>query len=378
MRRLRSGGPSRFAVAAALLLAALAPAGCGSSPTAEDDSGRETSKQLTKALAAVKGLGPREREAKLAKLAKEEGGVTVYHTLNQAATGELFGAFEDKYDIDVSSFDTSAADLLQRVSQETRSGLKGVDVVETGGPEMYAMANDGVFADFRSPYQKRLAPGSIRKGWTADRFSNFTIAWNTDRVKPGEQPRSWEELAEPKWKGRMSIAAGTVGVSWYKTLRDYWVRSGRKSGPEADRVFEQIARNSAAVPGTSEALELLGAGEFDVSVAVGTGSIEAVKSGGAPVAWKPPMNPIVQLRAGAGLVRDAPNPAAAMLFLDYLYGKGQDALAKADAEPARRDLAVAPGAKTIPVDLEQLVPEQEKWSKRWDRIVGQARQETGG
>jgi iron(III) transport system substrate-binding protein len=376
---LRPRAASASGRVAASLLVVLVLGACGSSPTAENDSGRKPGKELKAVLRAVNGLQPREREAKLAQLAKREGGeLTLYHTLNQRSMGPLIKQFNDKYDIEVGNFETNAADLLQRISEESRAGIRGVDLVETGGPEMYAMANDGVFADYRSPYQARLGRGSIRKGWTADRYSNYTVAWNTKRVKPGEQPRSWEELARPKWRGRISIAAGTVGVSWYKTLRDYWVGTGRKSAAEADRVFQGIARNARALAETNETLELLAAGEFDVAVAIGTGNVDALKAEGAPLAWKPAVQPIVRLRAGAGLVRDARHPAAATLFLDYLISDGQDVLAATHRDPARKDLETAPRAKLIVVDLEKLAPEQKKWTDRWDRIVGLAHNGKGG
>lgn len=200
------------------------------------------------------------------------------------------------------------------------------------------------------------------------------MAYNTKNVKPGEQPKSWEELAKPKWKGRISLSSGTVGVSTYKTLRDYWVSTGQKSAAEADDLFKAIARNAIAIPETNQALQLLASGDQDVAVAVGTGSIDEIKDEGAPIEWRPPVQPIVRLRAGAGLVRDTPHPASALLFLDYLLSDGQDVLASVHRDPARKDLETAPNAKLVVVDLDKLAPEQQKWTERWDRIVGLARQ----
>ena len=81
-------------------------------------------------------------------------------------------------------------------------------------------------------------------------------------MKQGQQPRRWEDLADPKWKGKLEMELSDV--DWYKTLWEYWVKHG-KSPQEADRLFTAMARNAAFVKGHTVMGELLGAGEYAVS-----------------------------------------------------------------------------------------------------------------
>jgi iron(III) transport system substrate-binding protein len=362
-----------------VLVAALALGGCGS-PSSQSGSGRKTSDQLTRDAAAVKGLDPSARERKLLELARKEGGeLSFYTTLNPRVLAPLTKKFEDRYGVHVAAFTTEAAGLLQRVSQESKAGRKAVDVIDTGGPELSQMAKDGVLADYSSPGQSRLGPDAVQDGWTTDRYTQFVVAWNTKRVRPGQQPKSWEELADPRWKGRLSLSPTTTGVSLYQGLGDYWIKNEGKSQAEVDRIFKGIARNSTIVAQTAVNAEQLAAGEFDVAVgSVATNNIEALRRAGSPVAWKPPVEPIVRQRQGTGLVRDARHPAAAMLFMDYLIGDGQEVFAADFRDPARVDLSSTGGAKTTLVDLDALAAQQAELTKRWDRVVGLGKEASPG
>jgi iron(III) transport system substrate-binding protein len=353
-------------------MAALALSACGS-PSSQKGSSRETSSELTKTAAAVKGLDPAQREQKLRELAKEQGGeVSMYTTLNPRVLAPLTHRFEAKYGLKVAAFQTEAASLLQRVSQETQAGRRQIDVIETGGPELNQMARSGTFADFRSPYQAHLGPGAVQHGWTTDRYTSFVVGWNTKRVRPGEQPKSWEELAKPKWKGRLALSPTTTGVSLYKGLGDYWMKAKGRTQAQVDKIFQGIAANSLIVPQATVNAEQLAAGQFDVAAgSVTTYDLDSLSKKGAPVTFQPPVAPIVRQRQGAGLVRDARHPAAAMLFLDFLMTDAQDIFAADHRDPARVDLTKTYGVKVIFVDLDSLAANQADLARRWDRIVGQ-------
>jgi iron(III) transport system substrate-binding protein len=363
----------------AALLAALALAACGS-PSSTSSSGRKTSKQVQAAEQAVAGLPIAQREGKLRALASKEGRrLTLYTTLNPKVLKPFLAGFQRKYGIQVDAFTTEPASLLQRVSQETQAGKRAADVVDTGGPELNQMAKGGAFADFRTPLQSRLGPGAVQHGWTTSRYTQFIVAWNTKRVKPGQQPRSWEELADPKWKGRLSLSPDTTGVSLYKGLSDYWRQTKGRTQAQSDRIFEGIARNSRIVPQFAVNAQLLATGEIDAAAgSVSTNGIEELRTAHVPVAWQPAVQPIVRQRQGVALVRDAPHPASALLFLDYELGDGQLVLAADHRDPARVDLSSTGSAKTTLVNLDSLAAQQAELSRRWDRIVGLGARRGGG
>lgn len=360
----------RGAATVCALLVLAGTAGCGS-PSIQGSQQRKTSAELRAAAAALPGLPLAQRETKLLGLAKREGAqLTLYTTLNASVLAPLVTKFEAKYGIHVTAFSTTATGLVQRVSQETQAGRRSVDVVDTGGPELNQMAQEGDFADFRSPLQARLGPGAVQSGWTTTRYTQFVVGWNTKRVKPGQQPRSWEDLALPKWRGRISLSPDTTGVSLYKALSDYWRQSKGRTQAQSDRIFEGIARNAKIFPELSETAQLLASGEIDVAAgSVATNNVDDLRAKGAPVAWQPAVEPIVRQRQGAGLVRDAPHPAAAMLFLDYELGDGQYVFAADHRDPARLDLDAIRALKSTFVDLDALAAHHAELNARWAQII---------
>jgi iron(III) transport system substrate-binding protein len=321
--------------------------------------------------ASVQGLPAPRRDAKLLELARKEGKrISLYTTLNPEVLGPLTKKFEATYGIHVDAFTSDPASVLQRVSQEARAGRHAVDVVDTGGPELSQMALEGDLADFRSPLQARLGPGAVQRGWTTTRYSDFVVGWNTKRVKAGTQPRSWEELATPKWRGRISLSPDTTGVSLYAALSDYWRTTKHRTQAQSDRIFQGIARNARIVPQFAVNAQLLASGEIDVAAgSVASNNVDGLRASGAPVAWQPAVEPIVRQRQGAALVRDAPHPAGALLFLDFELGPVQDLLAADHRNPARVDLASSGGGKFAYVDLQALAARQRELTRRWEQIV---------
>lgn len=353
-----------------LLLGALLLASCGS-PSSPGSAKRKTSAELTQTQAAVQGLPLAQRDARLLALARKEGGtLSLYTTLNSETLGPLVGKFEAKYGLRVAAYSTAAASLVARMSQETQAGRSAVDVIDTGGPELNELDNAGDLADFSSPLQSTLGPGAVQHGWTTTRYTTFAVGWNTSRVRPGQQPRSWEELAQTRWKGRISVDPATTGVSLYAALSAYWRQTRDWTQARSDRVFEGIARNARKVPGQSENAQLLASGEIDVAAgSVATNNVDTLRAKGAPLAWKPAVLPIVLQRQGAALVRDASHPAAALLFLDYEFSDGQRVFVADHREPARRDLDVLRGIRSTIVDLTALAAHQAALNKRWAQIL---------
>jgi iron(III) transport system substrate-binding protein len=344
------------------LLAAVLLVACGDSENGDDKTGFE------KVLSQVNERRGKERTRALARLAQREGGSLEFYTsLQSDDAAELAGEFEDEYDIEVSVYRASSETVAQRVNEEARADFRGADVVETNGLEMRTLATEGVLAPYRSPHAARLVEGSRQEGWTVDRFNKFVVSWNTKLVPRGSQPRSWEDLADPRWKGKLAMEADDI--DWYKTLRDHWVRGG-KSPEEADRLFERMARNASVLKGHSLMAELLAAGEYAVAASNFTYQLEEDIDDGAPVAWRPPVEPIVSRPNGVGLVRQARHPATAVLFVDWLLSDGQRVLRESKLDPARRDLATAPTTREIQVDVGALAAQAEEWKDRYDRLVG--------
>ena len=365
LRTIRRAAPL---VCAALI--ALGATGCGHSgaKSATRDRGASAS-GFERTFAQTRLLTGAARLRKLKALAAKEGKLTLYSSLNGELLDNLTGAFSDKYGVDVSVYRASDEDLARRLLEESRAGFHGADVVETNGPAMFALNDAHVLVPFAPAATAALVPGATYPGWTTDRFNTMLVGWNTKRVPPGERPTRWEDLADPRWKGRIALEPGDF--DWYKSLRDYWLSTG-KTPAQADRLFEAIGRNSVVVKGHTLTVQLLGAGEFDVAASAFRHLVRNSEAAGAPVGWTPPVEPVFSRPAGVGLVRGAEHPAAAMLFAEWLLSDGQQLYGSLDLEPARADLARKLPGRRIVVDLRSLTADQKRWSDMYDRVVALA------
>ena len=344
----------------------LAGTSCGGNDSNAEANG------LDEVLAAVEGLEGKARTDRLRELARKEGGtMTFYTSLASEDEEEITSAFEDAHDIEVSVYRASDEAVSQRLAQEHDASFHGADVVETDGTMLTILNGQSILAPYEPPARARLVPGSSQDGWTADRINTFVVAWNTDRVTAAERPRSWEDLAEPRWRGKIGLESGDF--DWYKGLRDYWVEDGR-SEEEADRLFEAIARNAIVITGHSLALQLLASGEIDVLPSAFRNQAESTAEDGAPVAWKPPVEPVFTRAGGVAVVRGAEHPAAAVLFSEWLLDEGQKVVVAVGRDPTRRDLTVTKGIEHRVVDVVELADSQRAWLERYEDLLRLGRQ----
>jgi iron(III) transport system substrate-binding protein len=341
-------------------------AGCGGSPTAERKQERSET-GFEKVFAQVEGLGYEERLDKLEQLAEQEGGqLSLYTSLTSDVEDAVAGAFEDAYSVDVSVYRSDSETVLKRLSEEHRANFRGADIVETNGSELFNLNREGVLVDYQPAALPELVEGSDFEGWTATRYNKFVTSWNTRLIKDGEQPKSWEDLADPRFDGKLGLELGDV--EWYKTLYEWFVEQG-KSEAEAQKIFEDMARGGQIIKGHTVMGELMAAGEVQVEASNYSYLVQQLQDKGAPVAWKPTVEPIISRPNGAGLVSGARHPATAMLFLEWLLGDGQKVLAEERLDAASKKLATAKGAEEIRVDLPSLIAKQDEWTDRYEQLT---------
>ncbi|MBC8023126.1 MAG: extracellular solute-binding protein, partial [Burkholderiales bacterium] len=182
-----------------ILIAALAAAGLALPALAQVKAGATA--------ADVAGYTAADREQKLIEGAKKEGELNIYTSAQTEDMGALTQAFEKKYGIKVSVWRSSSEKVLQRAIQEARANRAAMDVAETNGPELESMSREKILVAVKSPYLKDLIEQAIRPHgeWVGTRLNVFVQAYNTNAVKKEDVPKTWEDLAHPKWKGKLGI-----------------------------------------------------------------------------------------------------------------------------------------------------------------------------
>jgi iron(III) transport system substrate-binding protein len=367
---MRSTLATRAAVAVA---ATLAVAACGGSPTAGNtgsDAAEPAAAENAEAVGTyerINALSGQERADEIKKCAEEEGALSIY--TSNTDIDDVVEGFEDEYDVDVSVYRGNSESVLQRLLQEQKAKFFGNDVLETNALELNVANAEGMLAPYESELREQVREEGQAENWTATRFNTFVVGWNTDLVKPGEEPKTLEELAGPKWAGKLSMEIGDV--DWFTALVQHMVEQG-KTEEEAVELFKKIAANSKTAKGHTVQGELLSAGQFAVAISSYSHTIDKAADKGAPVAWKPasgePVQPVVVRPNGIGLMKTATNPCAAMAFVDWELTGGQEVF-----EEKFRVGATAEAAEAIS-DLDVVaVPEQEllENGKKWDDLYAE-------
>ncbi|MCV7286201.1 extracellular solute-binding protein [Mycolicibacterium wolinskyi] len=356
---------------AGCLLAAvtLAVAACGGSPTASN--GASSAPEATAAQQVydqINGLSGDERSQTLLELAKKDGQLSLY--TSNTDMDDVVKAFEDKYGLHVETYRANSETVLQRVLQESSAQYQGADIVETNAGELNAMGEQQLLYPYRGELREKVRPEGRKDGWTADRFNAFVIGWNTNGVPAGTEPKSLMELAGPQWKGRVGLEIGDY--DWFAAMYQYYQSQGM-SDADITNFFHQLAGNSKISKGHTVMGELLAAGQFDVAASVYSHTVDNAAAKGASVAWKTngkPVEPVVLRPNGAGLLKSAKHPAAAMLFLDFLLTDGQQAIAGANrigAIPTADDPLA--GVSTVVVPEQELLDNPRKWSDAYKAVT---------
>jgi len=307
--------------------------------------------------------GP-DREAKIASGAKKEGQVVIYTSLNLKDSVPLTEVFEKKTGIKVELWRASSEKVLQRAVTEARAGRFSPDILETNGPEMEAMYREKLLEPFYSPNFKDLPAAAFPKHrhYIADRFNFFTIGYNTNLVKPEEVPKSYLELAEPRWSGRVGIEGSDV--DWFAAM----VKSmGEEKGLA---FFRKLAENKPQIrTGHTLMAELLASGEIPLCATIYNHNVERLTVKGAPVKWKA-LVPTFGRPNAIGVTKRAPHPYAALAFADFMLSKeGQTIIKERNRVPS--SLSVDTHLNKFPfqmIDPVITLDEDEKWSKIWSDL----------
>ena len=359
----------------AAVAASLALAACGGSPTAAgggNDKAAEAAPETSKAVETyerINALSGQERTDELQKCAAEEGALSIY--TSNTDIDDLVEGFEEIVDVDVSVYRGNSESVLQRLLQEQEAEFYGNDVIETNALELNVAQKEGLLSPYESELREAVREEGKAEGWTATRFNTFVVGWNTDLVKPGQEPKSYEELADPKWKDKLSMEVGDV--DWFTALHQHFVEQGM-SEQEATDLFKKIAANSKIAKGHTVQGELLSAGQFAVAVSSYSHTIDKAADKGAPVAWRPangePVQPVVVRPNGIGLMKTATNPCAAMLFVDHELTGGQEVFKEAFRVGATAQAANSiEGLEVVPVPEDELLNNAQKWDDLYAEVT---------
>ena len=299
--------------------------------------------------------------------AKKEGGkLNLYASLSQNSIEVILPAFQKRFPgITVDHFDATGDKLIARIVAEGRGGRVIADAFGGGLSYIAQMAEQKLLQPLAIP-ETAAYPAQLKSDfWLATDTQFFVIGWNTNLVKKGEEPKGFEDLTNPKWKGAL------MGES-----RDFQVLLGLakgkyKSDEKAIDLVKRIAVNQAEFHrGHSQLIELLVAGQRQVCFTCYAHHFPPRVKKGAPI--QPLLvEGVGEIGGSVGIVKGAPHPNTALLWARWVGSEeGQRAYAQAGETPAHPQ--VEPTEKVRPAAAYMLgqdeVKEFPKYDKLWKEI----------
>ena len=309
--------------------------------------------------------GP-DRMDRIVAAAKKEGALTLYTTLAEKDLPTLLKPFEAKYGVKVVVWRAGTDKILQRTVVEASAKKYDVDVIHFGSPEMEALSREKILLAVTSPVHKALQPGSVppHREWAATLLSVWVQVYNTNLVKKENLPKTYKDLLDPKWKGKLGIEA--KDEDWFASVVD--IMGGGEAGLKFFR--ELVATNGMSVrQGHTLLNNMVISGEVPVALTVYNYMPEQAKKKGAPVDWFA-LEPAVARSNAVGVARRAPHPNAALLFYEYLLGEAQRYFVSMDYVPTNVNVASPlKGVKILQVNPSHTLDEADKWTRLFDDTV---------
>lgn len=281
------------------------------------------------------------REQMILDGARKEGQVVLYSAaiVNQAQR-PLALAFMKKYPfVKMTFWRGDTEEIIAKLSAEARAKNVVADVVEgTGVGELAVEAN--LSLPYFTPQLEAMPERyrDPRSNWTSTRISYFSIAYNTRLVPPDQVPKTYDDLLDPRWRGKLAWRIGTSsGTPLFLTT----IRLARGE-EKATEYFHKLAAQKVINFGSGSARTLVDrviAGEFPIALNIFAHHPLISRTKGAPVNSQL-MDPVASTAGTMIIPRGVRHPHAALLLADFILSQeGQQILANADYFPVRLDVA---------------------------------------
>ena len=298
--------------------------------------------------------------------AKQEGNLIIYSVWDVEHLRVISDAFMKKYPgIRATYWQGRNPEIVTRVLTEFQGGQSSVDIIlsDNAPPVVRAagaiMSYDTVQRDVLVIHDPTLPTVSLQIQ---------ALAYNTKKIKPGDLPKSWEEVANPKYKGLVALddpmRAGPLS-SMLAGLKEQW---------KDDNRFNSFVKGLKAlgVPvhkSTSAMFRLVISGEYPICMPALLHDVMEETHKGTPVGYVKTVPPVVFPRQ-AGIYAKAPDPNAAKLFAEWAIStEGQKVIDSVGRESSRKDFesktsiehAFPKGTKAIPVNDKLFLEDPKKW-----------------
>ncbi len=336
------GSPSTPAPATPAPASPSAPAVTKVPSTPTEPAAKSSSPAATKAPATPSVPDESAVPAEWIEGAKKEGKLTAMGAIEPAEFEPTARHFKEKYPFitEVNYVKASQEVRAVKTIAEYKQGRVSTDIVMGLAGLMSSYKEANALVDLRQIPMYKVYPEQVKDPdgrWIATDVEYWGIAYNTNLVKKEDLPRTWEQLADPKWKGKQ-VALSNRPQLYALMLWKHW-------GPDKTKdFFQKLFANGPQLrkEGLTAMIDLLANGEWTMHLPASPYRVKGVADKNRPVAWYSP-EPLLVMGEDIAIMNNSPSPNAAKLFVNWCTGKEGQIWAYKDstASPAHPALRTA-------------------------------------
>ena len=280
----------------------------------------------------------RSQESPLVQAARKEGEIVWYTTMSLDQSQQFMDRFLKKYPfLKPSVFRSGGGTLLNRILSEAKGGKYLFDVAHGTGEIVLPLMESNLIAPYNSP-ERKMIPDDLKDGkgyWTSVYVNSIVLGYNRNLVKKETLPRTYDDLLQPRWKGR-KISIDDSYTTFLQGLISVWGKE------KAVGYLRKLAEQELVIMrGSTVRAQLAAAGEFPLVIAYAN-IIQYLTEKGAPIDWVP-LEPAVISVNTVMLGANAGHPNAGKLLVDFTLSKeGQEKLWDFQRIPSRSDVEPKP------------------------------------
>lgn len=286
----------------------------------------------------------------LIEAAKKEGEVIWYTTqIISQLVRPVSAAFEKKYGIKVRSTRANSTELSVKIINESRAGRPQSDVFD-GTSTVVPLKKEGFVLQWQpDPAKSYPAQYKDPEGyWVANNLFFLTPGFNTALVPKGTEPRSYQALLDPKWRGKIAWSTAPSSSGGPGLIGTVLTEMGTEGGM---LYLRELSKQRIANIGSAarEVLDQVIAGEYPLALQIFNHHTVISAKKGAPVDWIK-MEPVTGTLSVISVHKSAPHPNAAKLLVDFITSsEGQNIF---------RDAEYLPADPTVPALTPSLKPDE--------------------
>jgi iron(III) transport system substrate-binding protein len=296
---------------------------------------------------------------------KEGGTLNFYGTLAQINAEKILPVFEKRFPgIKVNHVDATSDKLVARAVSEARGGKTLGDIFQVPLENVVQLHDQGLLLETKLPESADYPEDMKGSFWVASDLQFFVAAWNTTLVKKEEEPKTYDDFVQPRWKNR--LIAEPRDLEMLLAFAKYKFKSDEK----AIEFWKKVAANNVEFhTGHSQLAELLVAGQAAACLTCYSHHYPSRIKKGAPLNYMLSEG-VASINANA-IFKNAPHPNTALLFARWVISQeGQKAMSQGGRTPAHPKVQPTDKTRTEKIYAITVADLKEfpKYEKIWKQI----------